>query len=276
MESFFRVDESLCIRCGACYEECPPGIILKADEDALPEILPESESACIHCGHCVAVCPVEAFSHRCAKPEECQEINKYAFTSADGVESIIRARRSIRTYTEKPVERAVLARLLDAVRYVPTARNLQPLSYICVETPAEKDRLSRLVIEWMRKMVAENDESFLPASMMERIIGDWEEGFDRIGRGAPHMIVAHGPATLPATDSSAYIALASLELIAFAMGLGTCWGGYYAVCANRHPPMKEALGISSENKCGAVMMIGRPVHAYPRIPPRKAPEIIWR
>lgn len=56
MSQKYRVDQDLCIQCGACPPECPVAAITP---DAPFVIDPE---VCNACGACVAVCPVEAIS----------------------------------------------------------------------------------------------------------------------------------------------------------------------------------------------------------------------
>ncbi len=51
-----RIDEELCLRCGACVEHCP-GNVLDQDQDGRPfEKYPDD---CWYCGVCQAECPAE-------------------------------------------------------------------------------------------------------------------------------------------------------------------------------------------------------------------------
>ncbi len=45
---------------------------------------------------------------------------------------IIRTRRSVRGYKDKPIAKEILEEIVDAARFAPTARNVQPWEFIAV------------------------------------------------------------------------------------------------------------------------------------------------
>ena len=51
------------------------------------------------------------------------------------VNEIIRKRRSIRRFKDKPIPQEVLRNLVDAGRLAPSAANLQPLEYVVINDP---------------------------------------------------------------------------------------------------------------------------------------------
>ena len=57
----------------------------------------------------------------------------------------IRARRNVRTYTDRPLEPGALERILEAGRITPSARNSQPWDFIVV---TERERLIELAKVW--------------------------------------------------------------------------------------------------------------------------------
>ena len=49
----------------------------------------------------------------------------------------IQKRRSIRRFEQKPIEKEILRKMIDAARLAPSAANLQPLEYIIVTNPKQ-------------------------------------------------------------------------------------------------------------------------------------------
>lgn len=276
--SFIRIDKDKCKRDGVCVAECPERVIQISGDDGFPSPTEFADRLCIQCGHCVAVCPEGAFSLDIMKSEECSPIQKELSIPLERIEQHICSRRSIRTYKKKRVERNVLKHLIDIARYGPTAKNFQPVHWLVVEDPDETDRLGSMVIEWMRAMLKGESKAIITQFMLEQIVGDWEKGGDWICRGAPHMIVTHGPkkTDIPLVDTDCTIALTTLELAAPAFGLGACWGGYFNTATNNWPPLAEALGMPENHAAFGAMMVGYPVYQYHRIPLRKQAPITWR
>ena len=105
--SLFVIDKDKCRRDGCCTEECPLGLIEIKGEGAFPSSVEGANELCIDCGHCVTVCPAGALSHRNMRPEDCPPVQKQLLLTPEHAEHFLRSRRSIRTYKDRPVDRAV-------------------------------------------------------------------------------------------------------------------------------------------------------------------------
>jgi ferredoxin len=118
----FEVDKEKCNRDGLCVEECPARIIRLDAKQDIP--VPEADFAsyCIACGHCVAVCPTGAFRLNWIGPNQCPPVVKDLQLSREQAEQFLRSRRSIRTFKDKPVERAKLEKLLEIACPCPAKR----------------------------------------------------------------------------------------------------------------------------------------------------------
>ena len=273
--STLTFDDAKCTRCGICVLECPPRIIEIKEPEVLPSVVPGQEDRCITCGHCVSVCPVEAVSLNSMAPADCDLVNRALLPTAEQMEHLLKSRRSIRVYQDKPVPRETLSKLIDMVRYAPSGHNVQPLHWMIVEDRVEMRRLAALVIEWMN-LINKKSPKLSEQFHFDIFVNAWQHGEDRVLRGAPHVIVAHAPKETGLGQETAAIALAHLELAAYSMGLGTCWAGYLMLAATTFPALINELGLPGGHRCFGAMMVGYPKHRFKRIPLRNQPSILWR
>lgn len=273
--TLFTADKEKCKRDGICAAVCPIQIIEIRDESPVPTPVEGADTMCIECGHCVAVCPHGAMSHRSMSPDQCPEIVSELQPNAEQTEQFLRARRSIRTFRDKPVEKEILAKLVDLARYAPSGMNRQPVEWLVIRDKNEVREMAGMVVDWMRFLL--NDKPDLAGAMgMDRIVDAWESGEDRILRGAPHLIVSHTDQADISASQSNTIAMTYLELAAQTFGVGACWAGYFLGASNTWPPLKKKLGLPDGNGCFGAMMVGYPKFEYKRLPLRKEPRITWR
>jgi nitroreductase len=141
---------------------------------------------------------------------------------------VIRNRRSIRSYIERPVEDEKLSRVLEAGRISPSAANLQPWDFVVVQDEAAKARLSSAYTRaWFIKAPVIIVVCATPAKGWRRSDG---EEFWKI---------------------DAAIAMQSMVLAATAEGLGTCWIGAFD-----EEKAKAALGIPQGVRVVAMTPLG--------------------
>lgn len=271
----FQVDEAKCARDGACVAVCPAGLLEFAPGQEVPTPIAQAEAFCIHCGHCVAVCPAGALNHRAMRAEDCPPISSELPLSPNMIEQVLRANRSIRSYTQEPADRETLQRLLALAAHAPSGHNRQPVHWLVVERRWEVVRLCGLVVDWMQSLIDEGSP-MVEAMHLDRVVAAWHQGRDVVCRGAPQVIVAHAPKQEPTAQSACTIALTYLDLAAPSFGLGTCWAGFFNAAALFWPPMQEALGLPPAHLTYGAMMIGHQNVHYQRLPLRRPPRITWR
>lgn len=271
----FTVDPEKCKRDGICVSECPVQVIEIKAKNRVPEPIEGAEEYCLNCGHCVAVCPRGAIALSTMKPEQCAPVRRRYFPDFDRVDHFLRSRRSIRTYREEPVDRETLARLVQTASYAPSGHNFQPVHWLVIERKEDVHRLAGLVVDWLRLMI-EKQPQIADTFHYDRTVEAWEKGQDRVLRGAPHLIVAHGSSAVLLAQSACIIALSYLEIAAFAAGLGACWAGYFNAAANNYPPLQKALSLPEGHQIFGAMMVGHAKYRYHRVPLRNAPNVEWR
>jgi nitroreductase/NAD-dependent dihydropyrimidine dehydrogenase PreA subunit len=273
--SLITVDQEKCNHDAICVAECPARIIRMDAKEDYPSPTPDFKDICLKCGHCVTVCPTGALSLDWLSPEDCLPIKHELAVTPEQAEQFLRGRRSIRAFKDKMVPRTILEKLLEIACSAPSAKNQQPWHWIVVQEPAEVRRLAGMVIDWMRTVIRSNP---VVAETMgfTRAVACWDEGYERICRGAPHIIVAHAHKNWGFGPEDCTLALSLLDLYATSLGLGACWGGYFYKAVNAYPPLFEALGLPSDHLAFGAMMVGYPKFKYQRIPIRNRPRVTWK
>ena len=269
------MDQEKCKRDGVCVAECPMRIIEFKDQHSFPTPTGDANELCINCGHCVTVCAHGALSHKNMTPQECPPVRRESFLGPEQVGHFLRARRSIRAYKDRGVDREVIHQLIDMARFAPSGHNVQPVRWLVIYDSGEVRRLAGLVVDWMRSMI-EKKASIAKVLHMDRNVSAWEAGVDTVCRGAPHMIVVHALKDEPTAPAACTIALSYLELAAFSFGLGACWAGYFNVAATVWAPMRSALELPEGHISFGAMMLGYPKYRYHRLPIRNEARITWR
>lgn len=272
--SLFTIDQEKCKQDGICVEECPQGLI-SMGKGEFPVPIGGAQELCLNCGHCVAVCPHGALALKNMRPEDCLMVNREVLPDAESVRQLMWSRRSVRRFRNRPVDRELLIRIIATAQYAPTGGHKQEVYWMVVEKSTQVRDISSRVIEWMRQIPGQtNDLKY--AERMQRLAEAWDQGVDRISRGAPHLIIAHYPEDTPAAYTDCVIALSYLELAAYSAGLGACWAGYISNAANAYPPLLDVLGLPNGHRCAGALLVGYARYPYHRIPLRKPPDIIWR
>jgi len=191
----------------------------------------------------------------------------------DSFYALVKSRRSIRRYRPEPVPQAVLARLLEAAIWAPSAHNRQPWRFVVLTDPACKEHLAREMGNRLR--VDRSRDGVLP----ELIDQDVSRSYARI-TDAPAVILVcltmaemdHYPDPLRrqaeymmAVQSTA-MAVQNLLLAAYVEGVGACW-----MCAPLFCPevVRDALSLPGDWEPQALITLGLPANAGK--PPRRYP-----
>ena len=144
----------------------------------------------------------------------------------------IKTRRSVRNYDSQPIPAESYQRLLDALRYAPSACNFQPWRFILARNSALKQKLAE----------ACNNQTWMEqAPLIVVACGFPDSAYRKMG--------GYGSSV----DIDLAIALDHLSLIAADLGLGTCWIGAF-----NEMKVKELLHVPDKAKVVALMPVGYP------------------
>ena len=165
-------------------------------------------------------------------------------SASDAVLENILTRTSIRQYTDEPVSDAQIETLLRAGMAAPSARNLQPWSFVVVTDSTVR---ASLVTKGVNKMYAE-------APCIIVVCG--ETTMMRKPHDAPEDAE---PQEVPngnwSVDCSAVTE--NILLAAHSLGLGAVWTACWPY-EDRYAPVKELLGIPEKVMPLAIIPVGHP------------------
>jgi len=164
-----------------------------------------------------------------------------------GIIEEIAGRRSVREYAGRPVEEEKLARVLEAGRLAPTARNVQPCEFVVVTDAHRRRRLADIS---PHQPFLRQGPVLLAACALN-----------------PSYVMRCGQ---PAYPIDLAIVLDHMSLQAVREGLGTCWIGSFS-----EAQAKLALGVPDAVRIAALMSLGYPAR-LPGARPRKPGEELFR
>jgi nitroreductase/NAD-dependent dihydropyrimidine dehydrogenase PreA subunit len=266
------IDTSKCKRDGLCVRECPAAIIQLPNDQDLPGIIPGG--ICLDCGHCVAVCPHGALSHERIPIEDSPLIREDLRIGEEQAIQFLRSRRSIRSFMDKPVEKEKIEKLIEVSRYAPTGGNSQMVEWLVLTDKKRIREVAALTIDWLRQLV--KDPNVIAASpYLPRAVAAWDAGNDSVLRGAPVLVIASAPKEAMNGMVDLTLALSYLDLLAPAMGLGTCWAGLLQGSLIYSPSIKRVVGIPDSHPHHYPVMLGYPGVKYFRLPERRKPKITF-
>src|SRR3989338_1098941 len=153
---------------------------------------------------------------------------------------IIKKRRSVREYLDKPVEKDKVLQCLEAARLAPSACNAQPWKFIVVDDRELKDRLCDNIFTGVYKF----NIFVKKAPVIIAVVSEKEKFLAQAGgyiRNTLYYLIDIG------------IACEHLTLQAAELGFGTCWIGWFDEKA-----LKKTLKIPKDRKVDVLIALGYP------------------
>ncbi len=247
------IDENKCLGCGLCVSDCPDACIHLENGKAYAD-----SAGCMECGHCFAICPecaVRMTGYDCATGP----VVPMTRIDSDTFLAAIKSRRSVRQFTDRPVEEEKLIKILEAGRYSPTGANAQNIAFTILGS--RQDEAERICVKLFRK----GKKIISPlVSFLKRV----EIPDDFFFKGAPIVIVVSSKSNIDAGLASAY-----MELMANSLGLGVLYSGFFVICTKLSRELRKLLQLPEGHKVVSCMVIGYTDIKYQRIVPRKPLQV---
>jgi len=166
----------------------------------------------------------------------------------------IQKRRSVRKYSEQPVEQEKIERCLEAGRLAPSACNAQPWTFVVVNQPGLKDQVARTARAQTLNMNKFADQAPVIIAIVEEPANITSTLGSKIKR--KHY---------PLIDIG--IAAENICLQATQEGLGTCMIGWL-----NEKKAKKLLGVPASKRIPLLISLGYPDSEWPNPRHRKSFE----
>ena len=255
------IDKEKCIGCGKCVADCVANNIEVVDKKAC------IKGNCLQCGHCVAICSGDAVSIPDYDMDDVDEINENNKISSEVFLSCVKARRSIRNFSDETIAEDKLRLLAEVGRYTATANNGQFHKYVFVQE--NMDELKRIVWDYIDNMQPKDRAQFGDYDTYKSFLMRKQKNAsdDFLFRNAPAVLFIASQRLLDAG-----MAAQNIEMMAGTMGIGAMFNGFLVRIADSNADLKKWLGIENETIC-ACMLLGHPKQKYIRTAPRRKADV---
>lgn len=197
-------------------------------------------------------------------------------TSTSELLTLIKGRRSVRAFSDRPLEREDLESLIEAARWAPSPTNRQPWKFLTVTSPA-------LMARMRERVAAQGQELLKLAGEDAPALDDYLKNFVFFSE-APLVIALLlrrtrsrlGEESNLEADSGLLALGAAMQnvlLAAAAAGMAACpmTGPLIARQA-----LEDALEIKDPWQLKALIPVGWPSEEIPSPPERKRPDLVWQ
>ena len=183
----------------------------------------------------------------------------------DDIFAVVERQRACRTFTAEPVDDELVARVLRAATFAPSAENRQPWEFVVVRDEQRRHAIAALMQRaWESSGRAHSARRLTPA-----MLDDVDRGMTGGFASAPVHVVVGGNTerALPATiTSSIFPAVQNMLLAATALGLGSALTTIATIYADELTAIVE---LPPHVTPVAVVPLGHPARALK--PPRREP-----
>lgn len=273
-----QIIEEKCNGCGLCVSVCKDFSLQITDEKVA--ITQNPLFGCIGCGHCMAICPTGAIEihGRELSPDDLFDLPKKETAAGyDQLMNLLKLRRSMREFKEKPVEKALIDKIVLAASTAPMGIPPSDVNILILDTPEKVRKFSKdfcdflesikwFVSKWFLALMrpflskANNDlfKRFLKP-LFDIYIGNMNKGIDLVTYDAPLAMYFYGSSYCDPADP--LIAATYAMIAGESLGLGTCMlGGIHPMIQSgkKAKEFREKQGIKFASREGLFVIFGYP------------------
>ena len=178
----------------------------------------------------------------------------------------IRNRRAVREYTDAPIERAAIERVINAANLAPSAMNLQPWAFAAL---VNRERINEYAVRVKSWLLTDFSKTPFDASLRTLVAGESYNVFHH----APAIVLVLAKSAQPQASEDCCLAAENLMLAARSEDLGTCCIGLARPWFNLQST-KQELGLPEQYVVVVPIVLGHP-KTWPESHGRHPAEIHW-
>ncbi len=179
----------------------------------------------------------------------------------------LETRRSVPSFTDRPIEDEVLKRLLLLGTKAPSAQNFQPWSFGILQG---KEKIRKLAEEARTALLA----SLTPGSPLEKYAKMLSNPEYNMFYGSGTLLFVYGNTASPWYIGDCSMCIQNIMLAAHSMGIGSCWIGFAdRLCSTEE--FSARFGVPEDRKLVGVICLGYRDGDLPPVRLRKDPEILF-
>ena len=177
-------------------------------------------------------------------------------------------RRSVRAYTDQPVDKATVEALIQAAIQAPSSMNEQPWAFVVIQNASDLAQWSDCIKADVLKRLRPDS----PLAKYRDMLAD--PNYHVFHRAGTLIIICARPGAHHG-EGDCCLAAQNLMLAACAMGLGTCPIGFATPWVQR-AGTKRHLGIPQDYVPVFPVVVGYPSGQTPPVPRRPPEIVVWQ
>jgi len=178
------------------------------------------------------------------------------------LDTCIKGRRSVRSYTDEPVSKEQIEAVLEAGVWAPTAMHREPLRFVVIEdkkliryvSDETKVLVQKMMPPYAKRFATAEDIVCYDAPVLIFVCAEKDKQFDNLNL------------------LDGVLATENMFLKAHELGLGTCYMGYVCLLSNK-PDVLKKVGVP-ENQAMMVPFILGHAKTKPGASNRKKPNVL--
>jgi len=296
MNNTISINQLTCKKCILCTEVCPNKILIKNESDEIA-FRPDRVELCFRCGQCMAVCSTRSITVAGLSYE-----NDFFELPQDGsgdyeksFYDMIRTRRAVRNFKDKPVPGELLEKIVEAISFAPPGFPPLKIKIVVVQDTSLirnslpnmiklYDKLTGMMKKpvyrfFIKKEVGEKkfktmQEHLIPL-LIKRLPALKDGTEDTITRNAPAMILFLADKNGEDINQDISIAATYGMLATHSLGLGGSIMDLIPPAINKDDELKKLFCVPDDHEVVTSVIIGYPKYKYQRGIKRSLKSIKW-